>query len=249
MKLEVQDGVALLRMAEGKGNAIGVRWLEAMETALDELLSTDARALVVTGSQGFFSAGLDLPGLIDLPDEEMRAFIDDFSAVMLRLFELPMPMAAAINGHAIAGGCVLALQADRRFMAEGSSRIGLNEVQLGIGLPAVVIETLRAQVPAASLRPIALEGKLLGPLEALALGLIDQVVPAAELEPQALAWASTMSALAPEAVLQIKTALRRPAGEAVRAAGARDAAGWVATWKSPSGQARLRAAVERLRKK
>jgi len=249
MKLEVQDGVALLRMAEGKGNAIGVRWLESMEAALDELLAEGARALVVTGSQGFFSAGLDLPGLIDLPEEEMLAFMDDFSAVMLRLFELPVPMAAAINGHAIAGGCVLALQADRRFMAQGTSRIGLNEVQLGIGLPAVVVETLRMQVPPASLGPIALEGKLHLPAEALALGLVHQLAAPDELEAQALSWARELSALPSAALLQIKMALRRPVAEAVRAAGGRDAASWVATWKSPIAQARLRAAVARLQKR
>lgn len=249
MKLEVQDGVALLRMAEGKGNAIGARWLEEMELALDELLASGARAMVVVGSESFFSAGLDLPALIELSEAQMEAFIDDFSAVMLRFFELPVPTVAAINGHAIAGGCVLALQADRRFMASGPAKIGLNEVQLGIGLPAVVMETLRAQVPPGSLGPIALEGRLFDAHEALQLGLIDKVVAPGELVAQAMAWAKAMAQLAPEAVQQIKSALRRPVAERVRSGSAHDAAGWVNTWRSQSGQSRLRAAVARLTKK
>src|SRR6267378_127387 len=90
----------------------------------------------------------------------MRGFIRRFDAVMLRIFELPIPLIAAVNGHAVAGGCVLALQADIRIGADREARIGLNETQLGIGLPAPVVETLRWQVPGSSLAPLALEGRL-----------------------------------------------------------------------------------------
>ena len=85
-------------------------------------------------------------------------------------------MVAAVNGHAIAGGCVLAMQADERIMAEGEGRIGLNEIQLGLGLPAVILETLRSQVPAATLLPVAVEGELLDPQRARSLGLVQEVV-------------------------------------------------------------------------
>src|SRR5258705_6278664 len=106
----------------------------------------------------------------------MRELITLFSRTMLRLFELPLPVVAAVNGHAVAGGCVLALQADHRLMSDApEARIGLKEVALGIRLPAVVVETLRCQVPAAALVPVALEGRLFAPSEALGVGLIHQV--------------------------------------------------------------------------
>src|SRR5437588_607334 len=163
MQLERIGEAVLLRMRAGKANAMGPAWLERMEALLDEALAARARALVITGYEAFFSAGLDLPTLDGLDDRAMGSFMSGFSRTMLRIFELPMPVVAAVNGHAIAGGCVLALQADVRIGAASDFRMGLNEVQLGIGLPAVVLEALRAQVPAASLLPIALEGRLFSP--------------------------------------------------------------------------------------
>src|SRR6185503_9087711 len=149
MRIERKGEVARVTLQSGKVNAIGADFLHGFGALLDQ--HADARALVITGAGNAFSAGLDLPSLIDLDRPTMRRFIDLFDAFMLRIFELPIPVVAAINGHAIAGGCVLALQCDVRIAADKEARIGLNETQLGIGLPAVVLETLRGQVPASSL--------------------------------------------------------------------------------------------------
>jgi enoyl-CoA hydratase len=185
MRLERQDDVAVLRMNDGRANAIGPPFLDGLDAAMDAL--GDARALVVVGVGSIFSAGLDLPRLIALDEREMQAFIARFSDVMLRLFALPLPVVAAVNGHAIAGGCVLALQADVRLCAErDGTKIGLNETALGIGLPSVVVETLRFRVPASSLVPLALEGRLVGPREAHALGLVDELVAPDALEARAV---------------------------------------------------------------
>ena len=121
MELNRDADVALLRMKAGKANAIGPAFLERLAALLDE--AQGARALVITGDKGFFSAGLDLPGLLVLGRSEMKAFIDAFGAGMLRVFDLPMPVVAAVNGHAIAGGCVLALQCDYRIIVEAGCRI------------------------------------------------------------------------------------------------------------------------------
>ena len=129
MQLERVGEAMVLRMRAGKANAMGPAWLERMETLLDDVLAARARALVITGYEGFFSAGLDLPALDALDEQAMGAFMSGFSRTMLRIFELPMPVVAAVNGHAIAGGCVLALQADVRIGAASDFRIGLNEVQ------------------------------------------------------------------------------------------------------------------------
>src|SRR5262245_26346492 len=136
-----QDGVAIVRLSAGKANAMSVELLDQIQRAFDEVESSGACAVVVTGYDRYFSAGLALPALIDLDRARMKQFIDHFSRTMARVFDCRLPVVAAVNGHAIAGGCVLALQADVRLMADIDVRIGLNEVQLGIGLPAVVIES------------------------------------------------------------------------------------------------------------
>ncbi len=246
MRIEPHGSVALLRLESGKVNAIGPSFVEAMNGLLDQL--GDAGAAVITGRGSAFSAGLDLPGLIDLDRPAMYRFIEAFNAMMLRLFELPVPLVAAVNGHAIAGGCVLALQADLRLAADRDARIGLNETQLGIGLPAVVLETLRAQVPASSLAPIALEGRLFSPREALQLGLLHEVVPEGELIERALQRAQALAAVPPAGVRQVKAALRAPVAERVRALGVKVSQAWVDGWLEPSTHERLRATVARLRK-
>src|SRR5260221_10088247 len=203
MRIERQGSVALLRLESGKVNAIGPDFIGGLTGLLDGL--ADAGAAVITGRGGTFSAGLDLPALVDLDREPMYRFIEQFNALMLRIFELPIPLVAAVNGHAIAGGCVLALQADLRLAADRDARIGLNETQLGIGLPAVVLETLRCQVPASSLAPIALEGRLFSPREALAFGLVHEVVPEGELIEKALQRAQALAALPPSGVRQVQS--------------------------------------------
>src|SRR5437660_3318581 len=174
MGIERAGDVALIRMEAGKVNAMGPAFLAALSGLLDEL--GDAAAAVITGQGSVFSAGLDLPALVDVDRAAMRAFMERFDELILRLFQLPQPLVAAVNGHAIAGGCVLALQADVRIAADRDARIGLNETQLGIGLPSAVVETLRWQVPGPSLAAIALEGRLLSPREALQSGLLHELV-------------------------------------------------------------------------
>jgi enoyl-CoA hydratase len=244
MRIEMDGGVAILRLEMGKVNAMGPAFLAGLSGLLDGL--SQARAAVMIGQGATFSAGLDLPTLIDLDAAAMHAFIDRFNELILRVFELPIPLVAAINGHAIAGGCVLALQADLRIAADRDARIGLNETQLGIGLPPVVLETLRCQVPPQSLAPIAMEGRLFSPREALQLGLVHEVVPENELLPKAISRAQALAALPPAGLRQVKAALRKPAAEAARAASR--AGGWIESWFAPDSQARLRSAVARLRK-
>jgi enoyl-CoA hydratase len=177
---------------------------------------------------------------------QLERFIRRFSEVMLRVFTLPMPVVAAINGHAIAGGCVLALQADVRLAAAGDYRIGLNEVQIGLGLPAVVLETLRAQVSPASLGPVALEGRLLLPEEARSLGLVEAVVPPAVLLEQARGRAAGLAALPGPAFRDVKQALRTPVAAAVRRVEREDARRWVETAFSAPTRERLGEVVRRL---
>jgi enoyl-CoA hydratase len=246
MLIEPHGDVALLRMRGGKANAMTPEMLGDLVRLMEEIEASSARAAVIIGDGPHFSAGLALPVLLGMKRAQLREFMDLFGAAMLSVFRCPLPVVAAINGHAIAGGCVLALQCDLRLMAEGKGKIGLTEVQLGIGLPAVVVEPLRLQVPPTSLFTIALEGKLFGPGEAYALRLVDDVCEAATLERLALERAAALARLPGAGYAQAKAALRRPAALAIEQYGEGESERWLDSWFSDEAQAVLAEQVKRL---
>lgn len=235
-----EENVAILRMNAGKGNAMSATFLRALR---DAVRAVDARALVITGTGRIFSAGLALPELVPLDRPAMREVIALLEVVMEEIFALEIPVVASINGAAIAGGCVLALQCDRRVLAP-EAKIGLTEAALGIGLPPVALEPLRDAVPASSLGPIALEGKLFAAEEARALGLVDEIGDHGRAIALARALADHGAAYA-----QIKRALRTPTIARMRAAREDELERWLDTWFSDLGRARLGAAVEKLTKR
>jgi enoyl-CoA hydratase len=241
------EDVAVLRLVGGKANAMTAEVLDAVERLIDGFEASTAHAAVLIGYERYFSAGLALPVLVDLERPAMRRFIERFGAVMMRVFACKRPIVAAINGHAIAGGCVLALQCDWRVMTDGDAKIGLNETQLGIGLPSSVLEPLRLQLPAASLVPVALEGRLFAPAEALTLGLVHELAPAAELESRAMARARALATVPSTAAAQVKLGLRRTALEAMHRHADEETELWLDTWFSAAAQQRLRETVARLR--
>jgi enoyl-CoA hydratase len=248
MQLERQGEVAVLRMQAGKGNAMSTAMMRALEAAVAEVDASDARALVITGDGPFFSAGLALTELVQLDRDGLRAFIDLFGSAMRRVLTASLPTVAAINGHAIAGGCVLALQCDVRIAAAGPSKIGLNEVQIGIGLPAAVVEPLRLRVPATSLVPIALDGALFDPARAKDLALVDEVVAPGELMARAIGRAAELARAPRTAYAQVKQSLLRPALAAIDAHGTDEREKWLDTAFTPAAQQILRAAAARLTK-
>src|SRR5262249_43196683 len=174
----MDDDIAVLRIEGGKAKAMTPELLDTIERMVDGFERSPCNAAVLTGYDRYFSGGLALTHIIDFDVIEMRGYIEHFARAMTRVFVCGKPIVAAINGHAIAGGCVLALMCDWRIAADDPAlRIGLNETQLGIGLPAIVIEGLRAAVPAASIAPIAFEGTLVAPAQAHAPRLVHQRSP------------------------------------------------------------------------
>jgi enoyl-CoA hydratase len=222
--------------------------LDALDAAIDALAASDARAAVLIGKGRAFSAGLALPELIELDRAAMRAFMHHFESTMCKVLECPVPLVAAVNGFAIAGGCVLALMCDARMMAGGEATIGLSEIRIGIGLPAVVIEGLRLRLPHAAVVEMALGGGLYPPAEALRIGLIDRIENPDELERRAIDRAGELGCDASAARAQIKAALVRPAVEAIARTRDAELERWLDTWFGDQGQTLLRAAVARLRK-
>lgn len=247
------DSMTVLTLCAGKANAFDLPLLDALTRSVDAALADGATALIVTGDGASFSGGLALPSLIDLDRDGVRTLITTFSVAMRRVLEAPIPVVAAINGNAIAGGCVLALMCDERIMVsdgpKAPPKIGLNEAQLGLGLPAIVIELVRTKLPPRHQVAVALEGRLFEPKEALALGVVDAVVAPAELEARVTARAAALAAAAPAAYAQIKRALLRPAIEAIDRVDAAETEAWLDTWFSDEGQRRMRATVARITRK
>jgi enoyl-CoA hydratase len=245
MRIERHDEVAVIHLETPPANAITGAFLEKLVALLDE--AKRARAAVLTGVGKFFSGGLDLRPLIDLDRPTMRAFMTQFEHGMLKLFELPVPLVAAINGHAVAGGCVMALQCDVRLIADNDAlRIGLNETQIGLGLPPAVVEPLVLQLPPKSMARVALQGELFSPRDALQVGLVDEVVPAAELLTKAIARAKAFAALPPAGLRHVKESLRKLPAARVRAHSDSEAERWLDTFYAPETQRVLRAVVAKL---
>jgi enoyl-CoA hydratase len=246
MRCEIQGDVAVLHLNAGKANAMGRGFLEGLDRVFAESEASDARAVVLTGYETYFSAGLNLPELLPLSRDDMQAFIGDFHRVMLRVFRCPKPVVAAINGHAIAGGCVLAMQADRRVMADGGYRIGLNEAQLGLGLPPVVLETMRCHIPASTWNSVMLEGRLFTAREAKEIQIVDEFADGDRVLPIALEAASRRAKTPSYTYAQIKTQLRAPAVAAITANAPAEHERWLDTWFADETRRRIEDAVSRI---
>ncbi len=229
MRIERDEEVAILHLEGGRANALNVEFLGKLNALLDEVEASDARAVVLTGYGKFFSAGLDLASLEGAERSAVRETLQWLHRLCHRLFTLPLPVVAAVNGHAIAGGCVIALQADARLMTNAKSLIGLKEVQLGVGLPVVVVEALRAAVPAPSFTPLALEGQLVGPQRALELSLVEALVAPEQLLAAAVQRARELAAPG-LGFAHIKASLRAPHAARMDADWASDLEAWLDTW-------------------
>lgn len=238
-----------LRLARPPANALNPALLGRLVAELDAAVASGVRALVISGRPGMFTGGLDVPELLQLDREQMRAAWKVFFDVQARLAALPLPVVAAITGHSPAGGAVLGLYCDYRVMADGPYKIGLNEVQVGLCPGPVIYAVLRRLVGPRHADQLVSSGALLTPAEAREVGLVDRVVPENEVVPAAVAWAQAMVALPPQAVAATRAFARRDLIELVSGLGPADYDMMTAAWLSEETQRTMRALVERLKKR
>ena len=176
-----KDGITTLRLNHGKASALDIELLDGLALALAEANASSAKAVILTGTGSIFSAGVDLFRLVDGGTAYAERFVPALSRTLLDLFAFPKPLIVAVNGHAIAGGCIFTLAGDYRLMAAGNARIGMPELLVGVPFPPSVIEAVRFAVPPQHLQMLIYTGRTLKPDEALQHGLIDEVT-----EPDAL---------------------------------------------------------------
>ena len=169
------DGIAVLTLARPPVNALDVELCTAVAEGLRGPRVDGARAVVLTGAGRVFSAGVDLRSVVSGGVEYPRRLLPALTDMFRMAFTLPVPLVAAVNGHAIAGGCVLAACADVVLMSEG--RIGLPEVRVGVPFPRAAIEVVRHAVGDVGARRLMLGAETVVPAaEAVALGLVGRVV-------------------------------------------------------------------------
>jgi enoyl-CoA hydratase/carnithine racemase len=238
-----------LRLARPPVNALDRALMNALAEAIRAAPEDGCGALVVSGSPGRFSGGLDLPELLGLPAPELRATWVSFFGLMRAIATSALPVAAALTGHSPAGGTVLAVFADHRVMAAGAYKVGLNEVQVGLPVPPLLLRGLSYLVGERQAERLAVGGLLLSPDEAQRVGLVDEVAPLEEVVPRAVAWAADLLTRPPHAMSATRRTARRPLVEAFDALddAAMDAV--MAAWNEPEAQATLRALAARLGKK
>jgi enoyl-CoA hydratase/carnithine racemase len=206
ISVEYREGVAILVLNRGVTNSISFGLINefnhVLQSAKDD---ASVRGLVMSSNNNkFFSIGFDIPSLYDLPQDDFTDFYKAFNRMCIELYTLPKPTVAAITGHAVAGGCILALCCDSRVIAEGKKLIGLNEIKLGVPVPYPADCILRSTVGARYAREIMETGEFYPPDDLLRMGLVDQVMPLERVTSEAIEITRVLGSLPGEAFAIIK---------------------------------------------
>ncbi len=250
LKIERQGPVAVVRLQKARGNAIDPALVDDLVKAAAEITADkEVRGvLLASGHPKLFSPGLDLVTLSALDRPAMRHFMGRFAEMLWALYTLRRPVVAAVNGPAVAGGCVLALTADYRVLKRGAT-IGLNEVKVGVPLPWSVALLLRASVPPPAVAKVALLGRNFADDEALAVGLADEIAPDEGFEAACLARLQEFVEKDPHSLAVTKSYVRTLVVDEMRAREAYEMDSWLEGWFSDATRARMKETVAALTKK
>jgi enoyl-CoA hydratase/carnithine racemase len=209
VRLEVEDGVATLRLDRPKMNALNAQVQEEIRAAAAEASEReDVKAVVVYGGEKVFAAGADIKEMADLSYIDMVKRSGKLTSAFSAVARIPKPVVAAVTGYALGGGCELALCADYRIAADDAT-LGQPEILLGIIPGAGGTQRLTRLVGPSKAKDIIFSGRFVKAEEALAIGLVDRVVPAGQVYDEALAWAGQFRRAATYAVRAAKEAIDR----------------------------------------
>ena len=245
----VHGHVSELRLARAPVNALNPALCHDLKQALDAALANGARGIVLAGGPKVFSAGLDVPYLLSLGDDQaalLQAWNAFFDAARA-LIACPVPVVAAIAGHAPAGGCVLALCCDYRVMADGPYRIGLNETQVGLVAPEGIQALLARVVGPHRSERLLVAGALVDAAEALRIGLVDELTGIDAVAVRARVWLEELLLLPRQPVLETRRIARRDVVATLQPERI-DLPRFIAAWTHPETQAALRAMLARIGK-
>lgn len=217
LNVTMEEGIARVELARGKVNAINEAVVDEMDACFRGLAADPAvKAVILTGRGKFFTFGFDIPEFLNYPKEDFIRYLTKFTGLYTVLFVFPKPLVAALNGHTIAGGCMISLACDWRIMVSGKSRIALNEIDFGASLFAGSVEMMRFQAGSANAEKAILSGRMYSPEEAFELGIVSEVVSDTDLEASARAKALEMASKDPAAFLSIKLLSRKDTAETMK---------------------------------
>ncbi|THD08579.1 enoyl-CoA hydratase/isomerase family protein [Metallibacterium scheffleri] len=239
-------GIRELRLARPPVNALDAGLIRALRLAIEAAPAQGAQALLISGSPGLFSAGLDVPALLALDAPALQHCFEDFFGMAAALAQSPIPVAAAITGHSPAGGAVIALFCDYRVMAAGPFRIGLNEVQVGLTVPTVIRDALARLLGPYRAERLLVSGTMLEAEAALRIGMVDELTEVDQVPQRALLWLQALLALPRQAMLETR-AVARADLIAMTQREHLPIAQFGAVWQRAETQATLHALVARLK--
>lgn len=218
VRYALEESVAVISLDDGKANAFSHAVLDALEAAIDRAEKDAAKALVLVGREGSFSAGFDL-SVITQGVEAAMELATKGGRLAMRLFDSPRPVVLGVTGHAMAMGAILLLSADERIGAEGSFKIGLNEVAIGMALPEPVLALAAERLSRRHLYRATSAAEVYTPAGAVDAGYLDRLVAPESVVQEAIARARTMAdTLNADAHRATKSVLRRQTLERLRAA-------------------------------
>ena len=243
--LDFEDGIAIIKLNRGTTNAINPDLVASLTSTLRDLKQDgEVHGLVLSSSnEKFFSIGFDIPYLFDLPPESFRNFYQSFGRLCIDLMTIPKPVISAISGHAIAGGCILTLCCDYRFISEGRKLIGVNEIKLGVPVPFAADCILRRLIGYRKARDVMDGGDFYKPDEALRLGLVDKVLPSEEILTKSIEEARVLSSVSSSAFVGVKNNRVEPIEEEVMAKLGEKEDFFVECWYSDIARDRLKEAM------
>lgn len=214
--VEIQNDIALIRMDDGKANAINFEMIAALNEALDTA-EAEAKAIVLAGRDGRFSGGFDLNAFASLGADGVYKLLDAGAELLLRLYGGPLPVAAACTGHAIAMGVFILNACDTRVGAAGEYKIGANEAITGMNLPVFAMELARDRLSPQHLTRAMIQGFIYNPEGAVEAGYLDMVAEADNVEANALAAAGQLAQLPGKAYAWNKKSIRKATLDRIRA--------------------------------
>ena len=207
-------GIATVTLSRGKVNALNETFVQELDECFEQLKTDpEVKAVVLTGQGKFFSFGFDIPEFLRYSKEAFIRYLMKFASFYTKLFLFEKPVVAALNGHTIAGGCMIAIACDSRLMVSGKTMISLNEVTFGSSVFAGSVEILKYRVGAKAAESILYGGAMYSAEEAMQVGLIDQICSDEGLMEEAVKVAIALGAKDGSAFRAIKHLLRRPVAD------------------------------------
>ena len=250
MKLEHKDDVGILYIDTERNNSFNFDSIREAHQLMDEAENDSTiRALVVTSThKSIFSPGVDLPSQMSLSRAEMRSFFEELTGLVRRKFIYPKPEVYALNGHTIGAGFMMVAAGEYRIMVKGPFKIGLMEIDIGLTAPIGVVQMLNFLFGGRVAGQVLLSGQLFTPLEALDLGLIDEISDIGPLMDRAIHMARLLGSKPPVGYQRLKRYLRQGVAERMRSLDEDHLDHLVELWFAEDTQERLKAAVGQLTK-